>query len=443
MKPSPYNHFFQVKNGRVVLAYNSYSGALAEIEKENFPRVQELLARPSRAASTQDHEFLKCLKDGRFLIPDAVDQTATLKVQSRAGRLEGKVLTLTIAPSLACNFDCHYCFESHSNIRMSEETQEALLRFCDHHLIRSGALRVCWFGGEPTLCYSVIERVQSHLLEIAERRHTKIVPCTIISNGYLLDEPMARRLKDLQIIRAQITIDGPQAVHDSRRKLRNGKGSFDRIIENLSSTADILNINVRINVDKDNVDSAYEVMDILRQRKILDKVVVSFAQVRSSGTTCSDIRDRCYDHKEFARTLVQIHDRLLHQNINRIDYPRPLGGACCGALAEGYYVVSPTGHLFRCWEELSMDAKKSVGDLFSAQPQDYQRENLKAYHSWDPFALAGCKSCSILPVCMGGCPLSGMEKGKAASGTCSSWKYNLKDLLELAYSAAAQPATEK
>lgn len=443
MKPSPYNHFFEIKNGRVVLAYNSYSGSFAEIETENYSRVQYLLAHPDQAASAQDSEFLQCLKDGKFLIPDGVDQIATLKVRSRASRLEGKVLTLTIAPSLACNFDCPYCFESHSAVRMSEETQEALVRFSDYHMIKAGALRVCWFGGEPTLFFPIIEKVQSRLLEIADKRRVKIVPCGIISNGYLLDAAMAQRLKELQIVHAQITIDGPQAVHDSRRKLRNGKGTFDRILDNLSSTADILNINVRINVDKDNVDSAYEVMDILRQRDILPKVVVTFAQVRLTGNTCSDIRDRCYDHKEYAKILVEMHGRLLDRGINRIEYPHPLGGAVCGALAEGYYVTSPTGHLFRCWEELSMDAKKSIGDLFSAEPEDYQRENLKVYHSWDPFALAGCKSCSILPICMGGCPLSGMEKGKTASGVCSSWKYNFKEILELAYSGTAQPAAEK
>ena len=443
MKPSPYNHFFELKDGRIILAYNSYSGALAEIEKENYGRVQQLLTHPDSASTAQDQEFLQCLKDGRFLVPDAVDQVAALKTRARSTRLEGKALTLTIAPTLACNFDCHYCFESHSNIRMSEETQEALLRFSDHQLIRSGALRVCWFGGEPTLCFSMIEKLQSQLLEIAAKRGARVIPGTIITNGYLLDVDMARRLREMQINHAQITIDGPQAVHDSRRKLRNGRGSFERIVDNLSETVDVLNINVRINIDKDNVDSTCEVVDILQQKNILPKVVVTFAQVKSSGNTCSDIRDRCYDHKEFAHTLVQIHKRLLGHGVNRVEYPHPFGGAACGALADGYYVISPTGHLFRCWEELSMDAQKSIGDLFSTQPEDYQKENIETYNSWDPFKLTACRGCNILPICMGGCPLTGIQSQNSAIGTCSSWKYNLKNMLELAYSNAAQPAVEK
>ena len=105
MKPSPYNHFFEVKEGRIVLAYNSFTGALAEIERENYPRVQHLLAHPDQADSAQDQEFLQCLTDGGFLISEAVDQLVVLKTKARSLRLEGTLLALTIAPTLACNFD--------------------------------------------------------------------------------------------------------------------------------------------------------------------------------------------------------------------------------------------------------------------------------------------------------------------------------------------------
>lgn len=440
MKPSPYNHFFEANEGRFILAYNSFTGALAEIERENYSRVQQLLAHPDQAATAQDHEFLQCLKDGGFLIPDAVDQLVALRTKARSLRLEGTLLALTVAPTLACNFDCNYCYESRSNVRMSEETQEALIRFTDHHLRRAGALRICWFGGEPTLCFGMIERLQTRLLELAQRHHADIVPGTIITNGYLMDEAMARRLKELQVTQAQISIDGPRPVHDSRRKLRNGGGTFDRILDNLAATCDILDVNVRINVDKGNVDSAYEVVEVMQGRGILPKVRVTFAQVTSSGEACSGIRDRCYDSEEFARNLVQIHGRLLEHGINRVDPPRVLGGIACGALASGNFVVSPTGHLFRCWEDLSMDARKSIGDLFSHQPEPGQEANLEAYRSWDPLKLPECKTCGVLPICLGGCPVSGMQKAAPVRGDCVYWKYNLREMLGMAYSTMAPPA---
>jgi uncharacterized protein len=442
VKASSYNHFFELRDGRTVLAYNSYSGALAEIERENFPRIKQLLANPGLCESTNDREFLQCLGDGGFLIPDMVDQAAAVKTKSRSVRLEGMLLALTIAPTLACNFACDYCFESRSSIVMSEETQEALIRFADHHLVRAEALRISWFGGEPTLCFPLIEKLQRQLLELAQNHRTELVPGQIITNAYLLDAAKAQRLKDLQVTHAQVTIDGPKEVHDARRKLRNGKGTFDRILENLSAVAGILSINVRINVDKENVDSACEVAEILQQKGILDKVRVTFAQVQSSGHTCSDIRDRCFDNAGFARTLVQIQNRLFGKGIHRVNSPRIGSGATCGAVADGNFVVSPTGHLFRCWEDLSIDGEKSIGDLFSPIPDDRQKQNLDAYRVWDPFKMTECRSCDVLPVCLGGCPLSTLRDPEASRGECAPWKYNLKEIIELAYLCQVQSSSD-
>lgn len=443
MKASPYNHFFELQDGRTVLAYNSYSGALAEIERENYSRILELLTDSGAGRTPQDDEFLQCLQVGGFLIPDHTDQPATVKVRNRTVRRDGLLLALTIAPTLACNFACDYCFESRGTPVMSPETQEALIRFTDHHLVRAEALRVTWFGGEPTLCLSLIEKLQRRFLELTEKHGSEVIPGQIISNGYLLDAPTARRLKELQVANAQVTIDGPREVHDRRRKLRTGQGSFDRILDNLCQTCEILSINVRINVDRENIDSAAEVTEILQQRGILSRVRVTYAQVQSSGVTCADIRDRCYDNATFADLLVRIYGRLASRGILGINSPRVGSGASCGAVADGNFVVSPNGHLFRCWEDLSMDATRSIGSLFSDAPDEDQKRTLDAYRIWDPFKMPGCRACSILPICLGGCPLSTIEKPDAPHGECSPWKYNLGQITELAYihQAPTSPGT--
>ncbi len=443
MKPSPFNHFFSISAGRTILAYNAFSGALAEIESENYDRVVHLLNHPDQAQSAQDQEYLEYLKQGGFLIADPVDQITALQMHGRAVRNQSAALTLTIAPTLACNFDCDYCFESRSNVRMSEETQAALIRFTDYQLRRADALRVCWFGGEPTLCFSMIEKMQTQLLELAAKWRTEVVPGRIISNGYLLDAAMATRLKELLITDAQITLDGPETVHDGRRKLRNGKGSFARIIENLQATVDTLSITIRVNIDRGNVDSAWEVVEYLHKLGILPKVRLTFAQVQSTGAACSNIRDRCYDTEDFARSVVMLYQRLMAAGIGRVDYPRALGGVACGAVAGGQYVISPVGQLFRCWEDLSMDGRRSIGDIFSTETTDQQKAVAAAYHSWDPVNLSECKSCNVLPICLGGCPLHAMETASTTCGLCSAWKYNLGDMLHMAYTADVATAQEQ
>lgn len=50
-----------------------------------------------------------------------------------------------------------------------------------------------------------------------------------ITNGYLLTEKVVAMLPSLSISSLQITIDGMKAVHDSRRCLKLGAPTFDRI----------------------------------------------------------------------------------------------------------------------------------------------------------------------------------------------------------------------
>lgn len=433
MKSSRYNHFYDIEGG-IILAFNSYTGALAEIEPENYPRVQYLLEHPDRLETDQDREFRKHLVAGGYLIADAIDERAVLQAKSLQYRRNTAILTLTVAPTLACNFACDYCFESHSAIRMSRETETALLAFCERRLGQAEKLRLCWFGGEPTLCLNTIERLQTGMQDLADRYQVDVLPGTIITNGYLLDADMARRLKQHGISRVQVTLDGPEKIHDRRRKLRNGKGTFRKIVDNLADTADVLTINIRINIDQDNVDSAYEVVELLQQRNLLAKVTIDFAQVVSRGTACADIRDRCFSEQEFARTLVGIYEWLGDRGIFQVDYPRVFAGAVfCGALSDGYFVVSPTGHLFKCWEELALDPAQSVGDVFSESPDERQRKNLETYRAWDPFAMTECWDCDILPICMAGCPVHVRDRTETTGGICSPWRYNLREMIRLKY----------
>ncbi len=444
MKASRYNHFFDIDHSEFVLGYNTFSGTLVEIEKKNHGRVMQLLANPADAETKEDREFIDCLTAAGFLVSDGLDQTAVFRNRAKTYRLKGNILTLTIAPTLACNFSCDYCFESRSTARMTPQTQDALIRYADQYLVKADALRVCWFGGEPTICFGLIQNLQTRLLELADKHHVEVMPGMIISNGYLLDVAMAKKLKELKVDRAQITIDGPESVHDRRRKLVNGQGSFKRIIDNLEGTADILDVNVRVNVDRTNIESAFEVVEILRQRDILRKVKIRFAQVTPSGSACADIREDCIGDEDFSKVLLKIYDRLFKLGIKQIEYPYIFsGGAVCGALAEGYLVVSPSGHLFKCWEDLSTDTVKSVGDLDSPTLSDQQKANLDAYLGWDPFAFKDCHECNILPICMGGCPVMARKNNDPSRGVCTPWKYILKELTQLRYFDELQKASNQ
>jgi uncharacterized protein len=56
---------------------------------------------------------------------------------------------------------------------------------------------------------------------------------------------------DLGIRVLQITIDGPQKIHDQRRILKNkASGTFEKIVENILHAPAELQIMLRVNVDR-------------------------------------------------------------------------------------------------------------------------------------------------------------------------------------------------
>ena len=430
MKPSRYTILFPSDNG-ATLAFNSASAALAEILPENLATIQRLLNDPSSAHTDQEQTFRDALIEGRYLVPDRLDELTALKIRNRSQRFGCQSLLLTIAPTLSCNFRCDYCFESRTALRMSREAEQALVDFAVKRMSRAEELYITWFGGEPTLCLDTIERMEAALRQYAAERHLSVRPSTIITNGYLLDRAMATRLRDSGVEEAQITLDGPAEIHDARRKLANGHGTYHRIIENLRQSVDILRIGVRVNVDRLNIDSTVGILDDLRAHDLLDKIYLYFAQVTASTTVCADIRDRCLSTEEFSHGQLDLYRALIDRGFYQIEYPMLAPGGHCGADVDNAFVVGPNGDIFKCWEELSTDHSHSVGSVLQSEPTDHQLETLNRYLGWDPFERQGCRECEVLPVCMGGCPRHAIEQTDQTKGACCSWKYNLRDMLTL------------
>ncbi len=432
MKPSQYNIFMNLEGGGK-LAFNCASATLAEIYSDDYHIVQKMLSGPQTPANPKEQEILSALIEGGYLVEDGVDELEFLKVKNRTRRFDKSTFFLTIAPTLACNFRCEYCFENQRKERMSEETEKALLVFSDKQIKRAETVVVTWFGGEPTLCLPTIERIHAGLKELADKYGVAFDPSSIVTNGYLLDGKMAERLKAAGVEDAQVTLDGPREIHDTRRKLHNGGGTFDKILANLAEASKIMRIVVRVNVDKKNFASSFRIMDEFRIKGILDDVRLYFAQVEKSEGVCADIRDHCLSTEEFSLGQVDMYQTLIKGGFYQIEYPSTAPGGHCGADTDGSYVVAPSGDLFKCWEEIAMDKSRSVGNVHEENVTPQQDIYQKKYLAWDPFERRKCRECEILAICMGGCPHHSMNSGDKEIGSCCSWKYNLREMLRLRY----------
>lgn len=137
-----------------------------------------------------------------------------------------------------CNLRCDYCKFSgnyyyerlHRNTKMSRGVIEKSIDFLFDHSkdLKDEKVHVGFYGGEPFLCFPLIR----HAVKYALKRLGNRVIFAVTTNGTLLNKEIASFLINHDFI-LNISIDGPENVHNRYRKYKNGKGSFDRIEKNL------------------------------------------------------------------------------------------------------------------------------------------------------------------------------------------------------------------
>lgn len=430
MKASRFNRVFKTTEG-AWLAFNSYSTALAELDPENVSFIQALLASPNGVScrTPEQHAIREALIEGHFLVEDEIDELAQVQADVLRDRFRQDHLLLTIAPTLDCNFRCDYCYEEHLRVTMAKAVQKKLVEWVRERAPGTRKLSVCWYGGEPLLprALAVVENLSAAFVKIAQE-HGIEYEAQVITNGFLLDREKMKRLVELGVQSVQVTLDGPPDMHDRRRVLINGRGTFWRIIENLKETVDLASFQLRINVDQRNAMAALDLVEVLVEEGLGDKIRPYLAQVTYDGAACGNILEACYSSDDFARMEVQIYEEAGRRDLPLARYPSRIPGAFCTADRVNGFVFSPTGSIFKCWHEVTMNPDAAIATLLDGQ-QPFQKANEDRWLSWNAFEKQGCRSCNVLPLCHGGCPLEAIKHPEKDRGACERYKFNLEPLL--------------
>lgn len=429
-KVSRYNHFQPWSNGYHI-AYNSRTGAVALMTDDNhalYQRIVNALGNGGDPTFTAEEEDLvKQLLHGQFLYPDHYDELEDLKFGHRMARYEQTTLGLIIAPTMACNMACVYCFENNKQGLMSPETIDSLLAFVRERAPSLRDLTVNWYGGEPLLAMPVIERLSSAFMELA-KAHEFDYKASMITNGYLLTPETVSRLVDLKVNSAQVTIDGPSRIHNRKRPLKNGKDSFATIIENVKNAAPKMAISIRVNVDKNTTeDIIVELLDELKQAGVHQRIGVNFGKIEASTTACANISEDCMDSTEFSRAEVLYYRLLFERGFLVGKLPLPSATSCMAQLTSSF-LIDHEGRIYRCFNYVG-DESKAMGNI--KDKIDYSHPRFWDLFRFDPFEDDVCRECNLLPICLGGCPARRFEQRTRREDMCDSWKHNLEPMLEI------------
>jgi len=429
-KLSQFNHFQPWRDGYYI-AYNAMSGAVALMTDENYKvygRIAEKLdANPQAELTEEEKELYKQLEYGKFAIADDLDEIEALKFRHNLDRYNRSAMGLVIAPTLACNMACTYCYEANKKGRLSSQMIEKIVNFVEERASGTDSLDVSWYGGEPLLAMDIIQDLTETFMDLSEEYKFDF-GASMISNGYLLTPENTDRLKEYRVRHIQVTLDGPARIHDNKRVLKNGRPSFDTIIENLQYAVGKVGIGIRVNVDKSfTADIVSELLEELTRAGLREKVGVYFGQLEASTQVCSNISEACYETSDFSQIETGFY-RLLLEHGFRIDrLPQPMSTFCMAQVVNSL-LIDPDGDLYRCFNHVG-DKEMKSGNI--GEDINYNNPNFQRLFRFHPFEEETCRSCKFLPICMGGCPSRRIDRGLSGEQMCDSWRHNLEPMLEI------------
>jgi len=401
-----------------MLIYNSLTSGIlflnAEYTEEYFKFKNE--------NKCQRQDLKNTLEKGQMIVDDDIDEVGMIKFFNNHARYDDNILSLTLAPTMNCNFECPYCFEAgFRNTNMTDETEKQLVKFIKNLAKEKKGVGICWYGGEPMLALKRIESITKELWK--EKNIKDNFSADIVTNGFYLTREKAILLSSLGVEHCQITLDGPPRIHDTRRVPHNGRPTFYKILNNIKESADVLSINIRVNVDKSNIDSVMEVLDILEENGLKNKVGFYISAVDDIMDDTSNTL--CFTDKEFSEEEIKFYKNALKKGHNLINVPSSMFGIC-GAVSVGSYVVDPLGDLYKCWDEVGRK-DFSVGNIWKGPVLN---NVMASYMNFEAASDEKCSSCPVLPACLGGCP---NQKIRAGVSRCSSIERNSQDVSELLY----------
>ncbi|MEV4740156.1 radical SAM protein [Streptomyces sp. NPDC049555] len=301
--------------------------------------------------------------------------------QERASSLRNDSFHLIVLPTEHCNFRCTYCYEDFSIGRMSPPVVQGVKRLLDRRLDDLRTLHLSWFGGEPLLAADIVEDISSHVVAGQAGRPGLRYTGGMTTNGYLLDAAMVSRLARLGIREFQVSLDGPEEMHDRTRVRADGRGSYARLWRNLLAVRDgdaPVAVVLRVHLTPGNLAAMPDFLALLRDTFLADRrFSVLLKPVERLGGPHDATMD-IIDKGSQSQILARLEAILRTEE----DGPRPAGRVSgvpvCYAARANSLVVRADGRLAKCTVSLT-DPANDLGRLRPDGTLAFRNDRL---HPW-------------------------------------------------------------
>jgi uncharacterized protein len=394
---------FLFHNNSYIL-YNTYTGSFLELESIQYDFLR--FSREDKEIEIflkYDPDFgYKMIKKGFIVDKNRDEPNAIKEVQKRIDLKDDRIYQLTINPTMNCNFKCWYCYEDHlKGSKMTPDTLKNLKAFIKNIVCSMPNLKsfhISWFGGEPLLFFkTVIKPIMNFTNDLFINSDIRL-ETDFTTNGFLINDDMIKEFGCYKINNFQITLDGHREFHNNVRFVNEKRGSYDDIVNNiLKLCRHGFPVTLRINFTKLNLDSVEFIVGDIEslEPEYRKKMSITFHKVWQE-------EDLNLGNK-VKQLIFFFRERGF--NVADGDVPNNLWNSCY-ADKKNQATINYNGEVYKCTARKFLSEAKE-GDL---QDDGTIAWNEKYYKRLDSkFKNKPCLSCSILPICNGGCSQLAIE----------------------------------
>ncbi len=424
------------------IIYSTRSGVSTVISEEILNQIH------NKDFSNIDSKICSKLMEAEIIVPETSNELEQILSEFEISSQNTKNLSYTITPTANCQLGCNYCGQTHKSTSIDPALEAKIEKHLKNKIDtkKYKNLDITWYGAEPLMGYKAIHSLSEKLLNLTAQNQMGY-SALMITNGLSLKEKIFVDLVEKAKVKSfQITLDGVKKTHDNSRMTKQNNPTFDLIFRNIINAVnhpvyekENCNIIVRINVSKKNCDEVPELLDLIYEKNIHDKVSIDFEPVHDWGNNDADLKIGL-TNDEYAPLEVDwiIKMKQLGFKTSNLVPSRRYG--TCLTTNPNDELIDADGKISYCWEVPytegnSSDEKLYIGDLNNEKAiykDNYQDAPLRNWYNdirTGKHNSHNCKTCTFLPVCGGACPIS-WYKGKPA---CPSFKYNIEERLILQY----------
>lgn len=391
-----------------VLLVNTITGTVDVLSKEEAALLRAWEQAQNIEVQTCDSQvavLFEGLAAHKFLIETDAEEERLVEAELEKARsvhkcAVKKIHNVVFVMTYLCNYACPYCYENAITYDKGNAlTREMVDRVFEIH--HNDIRNIMLYGGEPLLPQNrpILEYIISRAPDAAY---------SATSNGYYLEEyfDLFQKLKVGSIM---VTLDGPRELHNKTRKLKNGEGTFDKVMVGIALYLKHgIPIKIRMNISDANVNDCLALRDNLIAafpEAFWNHVLMFELQpiFQLSRDTRFKLNNQIlYDKKTeagtpfqynvIAKTLTPLLNRFFNQNAVA-NMPRYCN--CDAESCERFYDAE--GDVYSCILALRNKAA-AVGTYYPTV--SYKQESML---NRNIDTIPECRGCKLKLICGGGC----------------------------------------